>query len=507
MGEEIKRTICGFCHTSCGMLIHIKNGEITKVEGDKDHPCSRGYLCVKAKGVSEWVYGRDRLLYPMKKAKGGFKRISWDEALNIAADKLSSIKDKYGSRALVRCGGAPVTFEGRDGFVQFMGVYGSPNYTGAANLCFIPRTVAFSSILGVRPEADYEKTKMVIFWGMNPICSNRFGTFSVVEGFNTYIKVLKEKGIKIVVIDPLRSETVPLVDEWIPIRIGTDSALGLAMIHVIVNEELYDREFVNNWCIGFEELRNHVKDKTPEWGENITLIPAEKIRSLAREYASTKPAVIAEGNGLDMHINGTDGVRTIAILMALTGNVDIPGGNVFLTPVPQSVIPTLRPKDKRIGIREFPLFPEVPFPLIKEKLLRGDKESPKGMIVHHANPLLVQANAERTKEAFSKLDFLMVFDIFPTATAQIADLILPSSSDFERYGYRVSSLNGRGFISLRDKIIEPLGESRSVFEVEYELAQKMGLAEKYPFKNTEEWVNFMLRPSEITLKDLKNNPY
>lgn len=505
MKESIFRSICGFCHTSCGLKVHVRNGKIFKIGGDQDHPANKGHLCIKAQGIKSLVESKDRLKFPLKKTKSGLVKISWDEALDFAADRLTKIREKYGPESLARSSGAPVSYEGRDGFLQFMGVYGSPNFTGVSNLCHVPRQVAFVDAFGGRPEPDYENTQFIVFWGINPANTNRFGCYSSYDGFHKIIPRAKEKGTKIFVVDPIRSETVSSADGWIHPNIGTDSALGLSMIHTIINEDLYDEEFVGQWLIGFEEIKQHVERMSPEWAEKITSIPANQIKEFARLYATANGALILDGNGLDMHTNGVDMVRVICMLIALTGNIDKPGGNVFFSMVPQRALPTIKTEKKWIGGEEFPLFPSCTFPVIKRALLHEEPDRPRAMIVHHSNPVLVQANPERTKKALLNLEFLMVFDIFPTATTEIADLVLPSASDFERIDYRAYSSSRGGYVAFREKVVEPVGESRSVFEVEYELARRMGLEQGYPFRNTEEWINFVLEPSHVTLDDLRNN--
>jgi anaerobic selenocysteine-containing dehydrogenase len=483
----------------------MQNGKISSVEGDPEHPVNKGYICLKAGAIKPLLESKERLKFPLKKTKGGWARLSWDDALNFAADRLTKIREKNGVESLVRYSGAPVTYEARDGFLQFMGVYGSPNHTGASNLCHVPRNLAFVSAFGAKPEPDYENTRLILYWGTNPLNSNRFSGYASYNGFNRVIDQAKKRGAKIVVIDPIRSETTSLADLWIRPNIATDSALGLAMLHTIVHEELYDKEFVDQWVVGFDKIREHVKAMPPEQAEEITSVPADQIKELARLYAKTEGALMHEGNGLDMHTNGVDMVRVICLLMALTGHIDRPGANVFFSIVAQRLLPTINPGKKWVGSEEFPLFPQTSFPAIKESLLNQTKDCPKAMIVHHSNPVLAQANPERTKKALKNLEFLMVFDIFPTATTEIADLILPSATDFERVDYRAYSSSQGGYLALRDKLIEPPGESRPVFEVEYELAKKMGLHEGYPFRNTEEWFNFVLEPSHVTLDDLRKN--
>ena len=496
------RTICQFCHTNCGIIIHRHGNGSLSVEGDPDHPMNRGRICVKGAAIPEFTRSEDRLKHPMRKTSTGFKRISWDEALGLAAERLGEIRSKYGPLSLARCIGAPVSYQCRDGFAQFMGEFGSPNMTGAGNICMVPRMTAFNAVMGeTRAEPDYDTTNLVLYWGADPLTSERFGSYSAYGGMRQVISRLKKRGVKIIAIDPFRTGTVQQADEWIQIKPGSDVALGLAMIHVIIAEDLFDGAFVRAYTSGFEELREHVKGCSPKWAEGHTGISEKRIKALARAYATTKPAAIYEGNGLDMYANGVDAVRTVAILIALTGNVDVPGGNVFMPFAPQSRLPTKAlPMEKKLWREKFPVFREVPFPALKEAVLGGENPRPRALIAHHSNPVLVQANERRTRQALEKMDFVIVSEIFPTATSEMADLVLPIASDFETYGYRAYSSVDGGIMALARPILPPVGESRPVFEVEYELAQRMGLHLDYPFHDTESWIRFMIKPSGITFE-------
>lgn len=504
MRTQSFRSICQLCHTNCGVIIHSNMHGGISVKGDPEHPVNRGRLCNKAAAIPEIITSKDRLKYPLKKTRTGYKRISWDEAIDFAADKLGEIKNRFGPFSLVRCGGAPVSYECRDGFLEFMGAFGSPNLTGAANLCMVPRMTAFKAVTGeARPEPDYDNTELVIFWGTNPFESQRFGAYCAYEGFTEIVPRLKKRGIPIICIDPYRTKTARQADEWIRINPGTDSALGLAMINFIIKEGLYDAGFVADYTLGFTELKAHVKEFSPEWASRKTGVSAETICRLAKKYAEAKTAAVYEGNGLDMYVNGVDAVRTIAILISLTGNLDAAGGNVFFPYALQSRLPT-RPLDaeKRIWYDKFPIFGEVPFPAVKESVLNDEDSRPRAMIVHHSNPVLVQANEKRTRRLFEKLDFVIVNEIFPTATSEMADLVLPIASDYETFGYRAYSSAKGGFAALGRPIVDPVGESKSVFEIEYELAERMGLDHKYPFNDSASWVNFMLKPGGVDLKQL-----
>jgi anaerobic selenocysteine-containing dehydrogenase len=503
MAEKMVRSLCGFCHANCGIKVRVQDGKIGRIEGDPENPVNRGYLCPKAQALKPMLESEERLKFPLKKTKGGLVKISWDEAFDLAAENLTKIREAYGAESLFHCSGAPVTYGARDGFRQFMGVFGSPNFTGAANLCHVPRKVAFDDAFGGRPEPDLENTRLVIFWAGNPVNTSRFTGHASIDGFHRAISRARGRGAKVIVIDAVRTETASLADEWVRPNIATDTALGLAMAHTIIKENLYNRAFVERWVIKFDKIKRHVEPLTPEWAEDITAVPAERIRDLARLYATTEGAAIKDGNGLDMHTTGVDMVRTICLLVALTGNIDRKGGDVFLSFVPQTPLPTMKSEKRPMGRDEFPLFPEVPFSAVKERLLSESPDRPRAMIVHHANPALVQANRERTKKALEKLEFLMVMDIFPTATTELADLVLPAAADLEMVDYRAFSSTNGGFLALREKVVEPPQSARPVFEIEYELAKKMGIEQDYPFRNAEEWLNFVLKPAKVTVDDLR----
>lgn len=504
--RRVVQTVCGFCHTNCGMEVHLKEGIIDKIKGNPKHPANKGALCPKGPAIKQLVYSQSRLKYPLRKTPNGFKQISWDEAFERIASKLMGIKDKYGPHTLMRYAGAPVTEETRDGFVQFLASYGSPNYMSPSHLCSVPRRMALELVYGGRTDPDYENTNCIIMWASNPTASMRPAEMMTYGRFDKVIHKAKRRGAKLIVIDPRYTEMAAMADEFLQINPGTDAALGLAMLNVIINEGLYDKEFVANWTIGVEDLAKHVRPATPEWAEKITWIPSDKIREIARIYATTKPASIREGNGLDMHTNVVDSVRLTGILTAITGNLDVPGGNVFL-PMPKGApCPSLHPEGKPLGADKYPLYAKAPFPAVVDAILTGEPYQPKAMIVYHGNPLLINANEAKIRRALEKLEFLVVYDVFVSATAELADIVLPDASDFERFGYQVYSSSRGGVVALRQKVIEPIGESRPVFEVEYELAQRLGLAEFYPWKTTKEWIDYKLKPSGINLEDLKKQP-
>jgi len=510
MSASTTRTLCQCCHNNCGLLVSKDGAGRLRVTGDPDHPMNRGWICSKAKANVLTLDAPDRLTEPLSRTRGGFEKISWDQALDMAADRLGEIREKHGPLALCRYAGAPVSYLARDGFLQFMGAYGSPNLTSIANLCMAPRMMAFKAVTGaLRAEPDYANTDMVLFWGSDPVGVGRYSAYAAHDGIREIIPRLKERGVRLAVIDPFSSKTAKTCDLWLRPNPGTDAALGLAMIRVILEEGLYDRAFADSHIHGLEALRRRAAPCTTDWAQEITGVPAEDIASLARSYAGAKAAAIYEGNGLDMYAGGVDAVRTIASLIALTGNLDAPGGNALM-PMPHPPVLPAAPAaftpdliKRRIWHDRFPLPPQVPFPAIKESLLADEENRPRAMIVHHGNPVLIQANPARTAAALDKLDFLMVCDVFPTATSARADLILPMASSFESYGYRAYSSAQGGFFALARPVARPRGASRSVFEAEYELARRLGLEAGYPFKDARSWVDFMISPQNVSVARLE----
>lgn len=496
-------TICNICHSCCGMLVTVEKGVMKRIRGNPEHPQNAGRLCPKGARARDMVYSPHRLTQPLRRIKGELKAVSWDEVLNFIAEKLLEIREKYGPEALISCRGAPVGQECHDALHQLSYAYGSFNITGPAHLCSVPRRLGMQLVYGERTDPEYEGTKCILIWGANPSESYRLGESAIHGGLGDTFRGARRNGAKIIVIDPRRTPVTSLAHEWIKIRPGTDAALAMAMLHLIIKEDLYDKDFVKNWTTGFAQLADQLETATPEWASRLTGIPAGTIKELARSYASSKPATIKEGNGLDQHINVVDTVRLIGILPAITGNLDIPGGNVFY-PLPRlEDYPTVRPQGKRLGSEQYPLLPSASFPVLVDALLTGQPYRPRAMLVYHANPVLINANYKRVVEALKKLELLVVDDIFMTATAQMADVVLPGAGDFEQPSFRIYSSREGAFICLRRKVVEPPGQARPIMETEYELAHLMGLAETYPWKTTEEWINYRLKPVEVTVSDLE----
>ncbi len=474
------------------------------VKPDTEHPSNRNYICPKVRGIEELSLSNDRLTMPLKRTESGFVQVSWDEAYEYAAERLSRILEKHGPDGVMRCSGAPVSYGARDGFSFLMRAMGSANATGSSTYCMVPRATAFINMMEGKPEPDFDNSDFIILWGSNPKATNRMGGYSAFNGVQNVLERARKRGAKIVFIDPVACESIKDGDEWIQIKPGTDVILGLGMLRTIINEDLYDKLFVESHTVGFDELKAHVQSFTPEYVEQQTGIKEKEMIALAEGFAKAETALICDGNGLDMYCNTVYTVQTVAALCAITGRIDRKGGLLFLPFVPQAPINNLSPAMMKQKYK-YPLFRDIPFPAVKESLLNEDDDRPRAMIVHHANPVLINANSERTVEAMRKLDFLLVSDIFMTATAQAADLIIPEKTSFECYGFKAYSSFDKPFAAMQRPIFDAPSGMRSVFQNEYEIAKRMGLSDLYPYQDEISWINYALSPSGITFEDLQEH--
>jgi anaerobic selenocysteine-containing dehydrogenase len=331
-----------------------------------------------------------------------------------------------------------------------------------------------------------------------------------------------------VVIDPKVTSYAEEADIHAQLRPGTDGALALGMLNVIINEELYDREFVDKWTIGFEELKEFVNAYPPEKVEEITGVSADTIREIARMYATTKPACISRispRNALDQHTNASCAIRAINILMTITGNLDVAGGNIIALPVliaqndvslgeklPPEALKKKIGADKCLISRILHMFPTAATPALGDAIIHGKPYPIKAMFVMAVNPVLTCANSNAVEEALRKLDFLVVADIFMTPTAELADIVLPACTFLEKTRYATYSThadhswNARSRIVLSPKVVEPLYESWSNWQIISELGKKLGYAEYFPWETREEAIDYELEPFGITGEKLRAHP-
>ncbi|WP_110930898.1 molybdopterin-containing oxidoreductase family protein [Paenibacillus bouchesdurhonensis] len=496
------------CPDTCGLLLHKEDGKIVKVAGNPEHPITKGAICNKVRNMTERVYHPERILYPLRrigaKGEGKFERISWEEAIGEIASKFTELIREHGSESIM-----PYSFYGNMGALSVDGMdrrffhrLGSTRLD--QGICSAAGNVGWKYTMGfmggTSPE-DTAKAKLFIVWGQNTVSTNMHA-WSIIEK-------ARKQGAKLVVIDVHRNRTGDRADWFIPLHPGTDSALALGMMHVLFEQGLVNEEFLAQYTIGYEELREHVKQYTPDKVSAITGVPAQHIVQLARMYGETSPAFIQIGNGLQHHDNGGMNVRAIVCLPALTGQWLVEGGGAIKSNGDYAKFngaalarPDLRPN---------PNVRVVSMNQLGETLLSLDPPI-RGMFVYCSNPAVVAPDTDKVEQGLQREDlFTVVHDLFMTDTAKYADIVLPSTSTFENTDLYKSYWHH--YIQLQEPVIPPQGESKSNMEVFKLLAQAMGFEEE-AFLDTEEdmvrqALNHPANPyiEHITLEHLKEHRF
>jgi anaerobic selenocysteine-containing dehydrogenase len=518
-GERMIPTFCSLCGPSmgCGINCYVKDGRLVRIEGMKESPINGGKLCPKAYASMQWLYSPQRLKYPLKrvgkKGEGKFERISWDEALDIIAGKLKEQKEKYGPESLAILSPQARTY--KPYFIRFLTAHGSPNYCHSG-ICAIQRAFSFAYTLGVPMfGADYEHTDLIVVCGANPVYS---GT-----PMGTLKRILdaRDRGARLIVIKPEMQPDATKADMWVPIRPGTDAALALAMLNVIINEDLYDAEFVSRWCYGFDKLVPHIQKYTPQWAEPVTGLPANQIKELARLYAKAKSACILAGNAFDQTVSSNNAVRAVAILIAITGNLDRPGGNTVslepAMPVPKPVVLKERYTQDLLNKSVNPEMPLCFQPFIEgissayyrclDSVLTQKPYPIKTIMAAGTQPTVITRGSGRVIEALEKLEFFVVIDVMQTSSMPWADVVIPVATMYECDHPFEAPMGGMGtWIMARNRVVEPLGDYKSDYEFWLDLAVRMGYGEDFWHGNIEECMDYQLENFGMTMNELRSHP-
>jgi len=477
-------------------------------------------ICRRGEHAPEMIYSKHRIKYPLRRSgpKGSyeFERISWDKAYEVIVENLNKIKDESGPEAAA-------IYTGRGAFelslcdmFQPKGVavssasnilfpFGSPNTMGVGALCYVSfAMIAPHVTMGrmlINMFTDIENAELLLVWGANPATDS--------PPLDMYrLEAAAGRGAKVVVIDPRRTETAKRTDgQWVPIRPGTDGALALSMIFVMIEEELYDEDFAHKWCIGFEKLRSYVHHFPPEKVESITGVPADTIRSLSRRICQAKGACPVMYTGLEYSNSGIQAIRAVLTLFALAGQLDVPGG-IGLA-MPDTHFPINRSRnlanpnlDKAVARDRFPIYSDYRGESHASGLLSSVlEENPyriRGFIIHGASLLTSWPQSVVWRKTLSNLDFLVCVDRQLTADAAYADIVLPATTMFEIQSYMVYG----PIFRLREKIIEPIGESRNDYLIMAELAKHLGYGHLFP-QTEDELVSFALDGSGYSLEDVR----
>ena len=510
--DSVVKSHCRMCHGGCGVLVYVKDGKVAKIAGDPDCPINHGTLCSKGIASTQLIYHPERLTYPVKrlgpKGSGKWKRITWDEALNTIAERILGYKEKYGAESITF--GYGTGRENEAVIYRIANLLGTPNVLTAGHFCYGPRIASSVITCGSNPILDYENNpKCIMMWGNNVTISNPDCYKG--EPFSNAL----DAGAKLIVIDPRLTRPAARADIWLQIRPGTDAALALGMLNYIINEKLYDQEFVKKYTYGWKEFVERVNQYPLERVEEITWIPKEKIKQAARLFATTKPAGIQWGVAIEQQTSCTDNNRLLMSLMAITGNIDVPGGQVlFRTPpivnVGQFGAHNMLSKEqaaKRLGGEQFKLAGK--FAIINPKAvwdaILEEKPYPIKMLFFiSSNPLLTRANAREVYRALEKVEFMAVSDFFLTPTAEMADIVLPASTWLEM-DYIGDFWKRHGYILPRRKVVQ-IGECRSDHEMLNDLAKRIG-QEDYWWDTFEGGLDHILKPMGINWQQLKEMDY
>ena len=507
--DGVVRSVCGLCTNGCGILVHLKNGKAIKVEGDPESPISKGKLCSKGLASLDYLYHPNRLKYPLKRigerGEGRWQQISWDEALDMVASELIKAREHHGTESVAFIMGAVKGLQ--DTYLaRLVNTFGTPNFGTVGHMCYVPTKISSEITCGFMPKPDYDyPPACILVWGTNYAETNIAEHGQMMEALN--------KGAKLIVIDPRKTELATRANLRLQVRPNSDLALALGMINVIIIEGLHDKNFVEQWTVGFDRLVEHIKEYSPEKVEEITWVPAEVIREAARFYAANKPATIVTRNVIEHNINSFQVGRAITILMAITGNLDVPGGNLQTSPIgipfwtaPQLVLKDALPMDKwekRVdaGLKLLPSFDRVTPQSIIKAIIEEDPYPIHAAYIQGCNALLTYCNAWETYRALKKLDFLAVSEMFMTPTAELADVVLPAASYLEFDSVFFAIYYAKAMAQVMQKVAQ-IGECRSDFEILSGLAKKLGLG-KYFWDDTESFLDYYLKPIGLTFREFR----
>jgi anaerobic selenocysteine-containing dehydrogenase len=505
---EIVRSTCGICQIGCGVLVHVDNGRVIKVEGDAKNPLNEGVLCPKGLASLEYLYHPDRLQHPLKRSgkrgEGNWAPINWDEALDTIADKLIHAREKYGPESVAFIQGSFKGGSQGQHLTRFANLFGSPNVAHQGYVCFAPRMLASVITYGSYAIPDFEyPPSTIVVWGKN--LSETL--------HHVYRRMMKavERGAKLMIVNPSRIKGVEKAALWLKPRPSSDLALALGMLHVIVNEGLYDSDFVQHWTVGFNELKAHVQEYAPEKVADITWVPAETIRQAARFYATNKPSCLHWGNAIDYGVNSFQNARALCILRAITGNLDVPGGDLRWSPVPvdphsptyilpEKISPEVRQRAISSERKLLPIFYEAVPQDVMNAIRFGDPYPIRVAYVLGCNPLLTCNHAQQVSEALRALDFLVVTDMFMTPTAALADIVLPVATYLEHNDVVTPQYSFP--VALVQQKATRVAECRSDYEIIHDLARRLGLGE-YFWDTDEQYLDFILAPAGMSFDEFK----
>ena len=498
-------TTCRMCGTLCGITAHIEDNRVVDIEGNPEHIFSKGRTCIKGSSAVTWLNRPDRLFKPLKRnAAGEFEEIELGQAMDEIAAKLIEIQKKDGDNAIGIWKGEGIDFAQQENLARrFAHAVGTPNYFSNDTQCYASRHIAFHLVYGCWPLADYANADLIINWGTNAPISHSHWMQAINEG--------REKGAKLMVVDTRYTEIARQADIYVQIRPGTDGALAWGIIREMIERGEIDHEFVDNFTVGYNKVMEYAQGFSRERVSRITGVSEALISKITDEISQARPRLASwAGCGLEHQINGVNNIRTITMIDALAGATDRKGGMRIpmgfnlpeLTLYKEKSLTELAP----IGAKRFPVLYEMRQEchtgLLMDQIISEKPYPFKGLVMTAANPALTNANSAKVRKALSKLELLVVKDLFMTETALLADYVIPAASYLEREEMFFNGALRAAFIT---------GKYLNYgLQTEYEfvkgLAERMGAGKYFPWKDDHELNEWLLKPTGYTTADLHTAP-
>jgi anaerobic selenocysteine-containing dehydrogenase len=495
MAERFQSACPLNCWDSCGFQVTVEDGKVTKIDGDPSHPITMGKICGRGRMLEMRANSSQRLLQPLKKVKGEFKPISWQEALDEIADRLVEVKNKYGSTAVLHSHDYANNGILKNLDQRFFNLYGGVTEL-IGSLCWGSGIEAqkwdFGNACAHAPE-DLVNSKNIIIWGRNVARTNMHFYEQLLEA--------KKRGTKIFVIDPIYNSTAKIADQYISIKPGMDGLLAVGIIKEILRLRLEDHNFIENHTFGFSDLAEMLNGISLGEISEMTEVPIERMAFLAKVYAQT-PTGTFMGLGMQRYQNGGNTIRLIDALVAVSGNIGIPGGgaNYANLQVGQSfAFEELTLPERKDTHRSFPIMKQA------EEILSASNPSIEMIFVTCGNPLTQVPDSSVVKKAFSSVSTLVVIEQYMTDTAQLADYVLPTTTSFEEEDLYYSSMYHH-YVNYGPKLVEAPGEAKSDLWIWTQLAKRIGFGDDFDFSR-EEWLKMCLKPlaeKGFTLEKLKS---
>jgi anaerobic selenocysteine-containing dehydrogenase len=520
-------TFCPLCVSRCGARAELSDGTLLALHPDPSHPTGKA-ICLKGKAAPDIVYHASRLLYPLKRttpkdaADPGWERITWDEALDAVADRLVSAAAADGPESVAFSSSSPSTSaisDSVDWIQRLTRAFGTPNYSSYMELCGWGRYLAplytfGASVPGVYLP-DLENAGCILFWGYNPSVARLAHATSTVDAVR--------RGAKLIVVDPRKAGLASRADHWLRVRPGTDAALALSLAHVMIENGWYDADFVRDWTNAadvvdgetvWDLLASRCAEFPPDRTEAVTGVPATAIVAAARTIWEARPVAFYTWSGLEQHSGTTQTIRAINVLYALTGSLDVPGGNVLFEAVPSNPVDgreflsSARPP--AVGADRRPLGPARFEFVTGEDLYTAILDRRITTLVGFGgNMVMAHADSRRGREALRSVDFFAQADLFMTPTAELADIVLPVTTPFEAEALKIGfeySQEAQSLVQLRQPLVAPRGEARSDLQIVFALATRLGLGDHFWNGDIDAAFRHQLAPSGIALDDLREHP-